>query len=68
MARFILDIANVEDIHGLMKDLLEYTFLADKVTSITCIEKTNANQFDNSGTDNVLSQEQIDSYNNRTSE
>ena len=69
MARFILDVANL-DRDGIKKVLTKCSnesLMGDMVT-ITCIDETNENQFYNDGSLNFLSKDQINKYNQRTSE
>ena len=66
MARFILDVASVdsEKAKKIIKDLLNDTFLAKEVVTITCIDETNNNQFYEETKNNTLTKEQIENYNN----
>ena len=66
MARFILDVANIENnTKEFMDEFIEK--LSDKVATITCIDKSNDNQFydDNDGhgyVDNMITKKQIENY------
>ena len=69
MARFILDVANL-DKDGIKKVLTtcaDESLMGNMVT-ITCVEETNENQFYNDESRNFLSKEQINKYNQRTCE
>ena len=69
MARFILDVANL-DKDGVKKVLTEWgvEFSIGNMVAITCIDETNENQFYNDESLNFLSKEQINKYNQRTCE
>ena len=66
MARFILDVANCDtkETTEIMYGLLETELLVGKVTRITIIDEENTNQFHENELENVLSDEQIQNYNN----
>ena len=69
MARFILDVANL-DKDGIKKVLTNCCdeSLMGNMVFITCIDETNENQFYNDESLNFLSKEQINKYNQRTCE
>ena len=64
MARFILDIANLnkEQIKVFQQELIEE--LIAEIVTITCIDETNSHQFNEDKTLNTLSKEQIEAFNN----
>tara|TARA_B110000196_G_scaffold57320_1_gene47499 strand:+ start:255 stop:503 length:249 start_codon:yes stop_codon:yes gene_type:complete len=66
MARFILDVANLDE-EGVKKVLTNCCdeSLMGNMTTITCIDKTNENQFYNDESQNYLSEEQVHNYNSR---
>tara|TARA_B110001454_G_C12701774_1_gene426861 strand:- start:442 stop:663 length:222 start_codon:yes stop_codon:yes gene_type:complete len=69
MARFILDVANLDEegIKKVLTNCADESLMGNMVT-ITCIDETNENQFYNDESQNFLSKEQINKYNQRTCE
>ena len=63
MARFILDIANLNEseIKEIM-NLITKNYFANKIVSIYCIDRTNENQFYEDTFKNNLSKKQIKNY------
>jgi len=63
MARFILDIANLdsEKVDKVMEAICELG--SGEILTIHCIDETNENQFHEDSIDNALSEKQITSYN-----
>ena len=66
MARFILDIGNLgkEQIEKVMKTILEHNFVGSRISTITCIDETNENQFNETTELNSLTKKQIETYDN----
>lgn len=62
MARFILDVGNLDPvrIQKLMRNLCDDT---NEIISITCIDETNTNQFYTETRKNRLTEDQIKNYN-----
>jgi len=63
MARYILDIANIENEEtsdDVMKKILDV--LHDKVARIDCIDITNENQFHDEWQHNILTEKQIKNF------
>ena len=62
MARFILDIANLdsEKINEVMETICELG--SGEVLTIHCVDETNENQFYDDSTKNTLSEKQIANY------
>ncbi len=66
MARYILDIANIENEEtsdDVMKKILDV--LHDKIARIDCIDITNENQFYDEWQNNMLTEKQIHRCNTR---
>jgi hypothetical protein len=66
MARFILDVANLDEegVKKVLTNCCDESLMGNMVT-ITCIDKTNENQFYNDESQNYLSKEQVHNYNSR---
>lgn len=69
MARFILDVGNLEpdQIQELYKQVLKVDMVADTISTIYCIDETNENQFYadgdfEKGHTNELSEKQINHF------
>ena len=64
MARFVLDIANLskEEISEAMEGIIVKFSKEQMIVSIRCIDETNENQFYETGSYNVLSDRQIESF------
>jgi|TARA_R110000803_G_scaffold169383_1_gene232382 hypothetical protein len=66
MARFILDVANLDEegVKKVLTNCADESLMGSMVT-VTCIDKTNENQFYNDETQNFLSKNQVNTYNSR---